>query len=81
MGKKGKNHCALSCWQIDIGNWERNRERLRQVQIPIVSHLNSLLNEIHELVFPFQIASLCLFIDVLTFHLYGYYSFDLTHLI
>ena len=45
------------------------------------SHLSSLLNEIHVLDFPFQIDSICLFMDVLTFHLYEYYSFDLTHLV
>ena len=47
----------------------------------IVSHFISLLNKIHVLGFLFQIASLCLFINVLMFHLYEYYSFDHTYLV
>lgn len=68
MGKIEKNHCALSCWRIDLGNWERNWEWLWQVHLPIVSNLNLLLNELKKLVLPFQITSPCLLIDVLTFH-------------
>lgn len=80
MGKGRKNHWALSCWRIDLGNWARNWEQSHQVHTLIVSHFNLLINEIHTLGFLFQIVPLCSWINVLMFHQYECYLFDCTDL-